>query len=258
MVQFFGVSMLRVSKFFQVAVSSLIVLAGSVVASAEPKDDVKAALQKLVDSPNYSWTTTVEGGFGAGTTEGKTQADGLTSLSLNLRNTPYEVVLKGDKAVVKTDEGWKSAAELTADAGGGGTPNPARFVAMMTQTYKTPAAQALSVIDKLPAVQKTDDGYAADLSADDVKALIAMRGRRGGAPPVVSDAKGTMKAWIKDGNVTKFQSHLTGKINIGGTDRDLDRTTTTEIKDVGSTKIEIPDEAKAKLEAAAAAPTTKP
>lgn len=32
-----------------------------------------------------------------------------------------------------------------------------------------------------------------------------------------------------------------------GEDREIDRTTTTEIKDVGSTKVQVPDAAKKKL-----------
>jgi hypothetical protein len=36
-------------------------------------------------------------------------------------------------------------------------------------------------------------------------------------------------------------------MTFNGNDVEIDRTTTTEIKDVGSTKVEIPDEAKKKL-----------
>jgi hypothetical protein len=36
-------------------------------------------------------------------------------------------------------------------------------------------------------------------------------------------------------------------VSFNGNDRDVDRTTTVEIKDVNSTKIEVPDEAKKKL-----------
>jgi len=39
--------------------------------------------------------------------------------------------------------------------------------------------------------------------------------------------------------------------NFNGEDRDVDRTTTVEIKDVGTTKIDVPEAAKKKLSAAA-------
>jgi hypothetical protein len=48
--------------------------------------------------------------------------------------------------------------------------------------------------------------------------------------------------------LVKYQTHVTGTVSFNGTDRDVDRTTTTEIKDVGTTKIEVPDDAKKKLE----------
>jgi hypothetical protein len=38
-----------------------------------------------------------------------------------------------------------------------------------------------------------------------------------------------------------------GKVSFGGNDRKVDRTTTIEIKDIGSTKVQVPEEAKGKL-----------
>ena len=47
--------------------------------------------------------------------------------------------------------------------------------------------------------------------------------------------------------LTKHESEVSGKATFEGNERDVDRTTTTEIKDVGSTKVEVPEEAKKKL-----------
>jgi hypothetical protein len=47
--------------------------------------------------------------------------------------------------------------------------------------------------------------------------------------------------------VTKFELHVTGTRSFNGNDRDVDQTITTEIKDVGTTKIDVPADAKAKL-----------
>jgi hypothetical protein len=44
--------------------------------------------------------------------------------------------------------------------------------------------------------------------------------------------------------ITKYQSHVQGTVTMQGEDRQIDRTTTVEIKDVGTSKIEVPDEAK--------------
>jgi hypothetical protein len=56
-----------------------------------------------------------------------------------------------------------------------------------------------------------------------------------------------VKFWIKDGVLSKYEFKVTGKVSFNGNDRDVDRTTTVEIKDVGTTKVEVSDEAKKKL-----------
>ena len=51
----------------------------------------------------------------------------------------------------------------------------------------------------------------------------------------------------KDGVLSKFEFKVTGTMNFNGNDIDVDRTTTVEIKDVGNTKVEVPEGAKKKL-----------
>jgi hypothetical protein len=246
--------------FRRLIACAAIVVGSAGLAHAAAQDDIQAALQKLADSPNYSWKTTVAGGFGAGDTTGKTQKDGLTTLSMTRQATTYEAVIQGEKAAVKTADGWKSAADLAPAAGGGGAPNADRFLGMMVRNFKTPVDLALPTIPTLQNVQKTADAYTADLTEDAAKQLL-FRPRRanagGNAPPApeISNAKGTVKVWIADGAVTKIENHVTGTVSINGNDRDIDRTTTTEFSDVGSTTITVPDEAKAIL---AAAPATQP
>ena len=87
------------------------------------------------------------------------------------------------------------------------------------------------------------------MTDDGAKSLLTFRRRNtGGGGPTVTNPKGTITFWITDGKLTKYQYHVTGTVSFNGNDRDVDRTTTTEIKDVGTTKIEVPDEAKKKLE----------
>ena len=163
------------------------VLAFSAVSvHADPKDDINTALQKLVDSPNYSWTTTTQGGFGRGPQDGKTQKDGYTEINMQMRDNTFEIILKGDKAAIKTDAGWKSATELMAENGddAGGPPPPERFAAMFAQNFKTPVSQAQSNIDNLQNIQKTDDGYTADLTPDAAKTLLSFRPSPAGADDV--------------------------------------------------------------------------
>lgn len=227
----------------QLALCALALAAPAFIARADAKDDVQAAAKKLADGGSYAWHTATEGGFSS-TQAGKTQKDGVTHLTTTMRDNTFEVLIKGDKAAVKTDDGWKSAAELQ-DAEG-----PQRFLARMATTFKAPAAQAQEIADKLKDLKKADDAYTADLTEEGAKALMAFgrRGGGGGNAPQISDAKGTVKFWIKDGVLSKMQYTVQGKMTVNNEDREINRTTTTEIKDVGSAKVEVPADAKSKLQ----------
>ena len=227
----------------------------SLNAFGDAKDDLTAALAKAADSPNYSWSTTVEGGFGAGTTTGKTEKDGYTEVNLAMRNNSIEVYKKGKKAAIKTDSGWKSADELTsAPVDAGARPTPEAMAARQAQNFQPPLVQATTVAKNLEGVKAEADGFSADLPEAGAKQMLMFRGRPGGAnaptPPEPQNAKASVRVWTKDGTITKMQYHVTGTVSFGGQDRDIDRTTTTELKDVGTTKLEVPDEVKKVLDAA--------
>jgi hypothetical protein len=231
--------------------SAAMVVGCAAFAHASDQDDMKAALQKLADSPNYSWKSTVEGGMAASEQTGKTQKDGLTMVSMTRQDNTVEMVVHGKQFAVKTDDGWKSAAELTGDDASG----QQRMLAGMMRNFKTPVAQAQEFVDKLENIKKTSDGYTADLSADAAKAMLTLPRRGQNAPRTITNPKVSIKVTCKDGMVTKLENHATGTITFNGEDHDIDRTTTTDFTDVGTTTVTIPDEAKAKLTAGA---TTKP
>jgi hypothetical protein len=116
------------------------------------------------------------------------------------------------------------------------------------QNFKTPAAQAEDLAAKAKDLKKSDDMYTGELTEEGVKELLTFGPRPGGgnAPPP-SNAKGSVKFWIKDGVLAKYEFKVQGTVSFGGNDVDIDRTTTLEIKDVGSTKVDVPEEAKKKL-----------
>lgn len=220
-------------------------------AHADPAANVKAASKKLTDSANYSWKSTVEGGFRPGDTKGKTEKDGYTALTITMGDNTVEAVIKGDQAAVKLEDGWKTVEE----AGGGepGQPNPGRFVARTVRNFKSPAVQAEELAGQSKDLAKADDVYAGALTEDGAKALLTF-GRRGGGGngngPEISGAKGSVKFWMdKDGVLSKMEFNVRGSMSFNGQDRDINRTTTVEIKDVGATKVEVPSEAKAKMAA---------
>ena len=234
---------------------TVLLLAGSVLAAdSDPKADVKTAAKKLASAGGYSWKTTIEtpqggrgGRFRPGPTEGQTAKDGTIHLSMTRGENTVEAYLKGDKGALKTEEGWKSLSEA-AESNDGGQPNPAMFMARMLRNYKAPAAEAEDLAGKAKELKSEDGAYSGDLTEEAVKQLLARGPRRPGAePPEVTDAKGSVKFWVKDGVLSKYEYQVQGKMTFNGNDVEINRTTTVAIKEVGSTKVEVPDGAKTKL-----------
>ena len=254
-------------------------------AEDKPVDALKAAAKKLGES-SYTWTTTSSsptGGNrgGGGGMEGKADKDGTVVLKFTMGDRTTETVIKGGKAAVKTESGWKSGEELAAagpggdggaGGGGGGRRGGGGYAARMAETFKAPASEAVTLAEGVKELKKDGDTLTGELTEDAAKTRLTFGGRgRGGAggggggggnAPAISGAKGTVKFWVKDGVLSKYEVTAEGKRERDGNTTDINRTSTTEFKDVGTTKVEVPDEAKAKLAGAKPAETkpaeTKP
>jgi hypothetical protein len=226
---------------------TLTFLAGSLLAAnAAPKDDVTAAAKALAGKDNYSWKQTTEnaggGGFGGGTSEGKIEKGGYLWISMTMRDNTIEAVKKGDKGAIKTQDGWQSISEATSgDAG------PATFIARRVQTFKAPADLAQELVGKVKELKQDGDAYSGDLTEDGAKSQLMFGGRGGGNGPEISGAKGSVKFWVKDGVLSKYEIKVKGTVSFNGNDRDVDRTTKVDVKDVGTTKITVPEDAQKKL-----------
>jgi hypothetical protein len=161
---------------------------------------------------------------------------------MTLRDNTTEAVKKGDKGAIKTPDGWQSLSEAAS-----GDPGPATYMARRLQTFKAPAAQVEELADKVKELKKDGDVYSGELTAEGAKSQLMFGGRGGGNAPEISGAKGSVKFWVKDGVLSKYEIKVQGKVSFNGNDRDVDRTTTIEIKGIGSTKVQVPDDAKKKL-----------
>jgi len=227
--------------------SSITLLAGSLIAAdSSPKEDITRAAKKLAEKANYSWSTTVVVPEGSrmrpGPTEGRTEKDGCTLLKMTFGDNTIQAVLKGDKAAITDpDAGWQSLTELDANEGRG------RWTAAMLRNFKAPAAQAAGLVAGAKELKPEGDAFSSDLTEDAAKPLLTFGRRTGADAPKVSNAKGSAKFWIKDGLLAKYEFKVRGKVTFNDNERDVDRTTTVEIKEVGSTKVEVPEEAKKKL-----------
>lgn len=224
----------------------IVMLAAGSLLAAEPgaKEDVTGAAKKLGEQGNYSWKSTMEAGNFNGSTDGKTDKEGLVCLSMTFGDNTTEAFVQAGKGAVKApDQDWQSLSDLAANTDAG----PRRFLVRRLQTFKAPAAEAADLADKTKELKKDGDAYAGDLTEAGAKDLVGFGGRRGGNAPEPKNAKGSVKFWTKDGVLTKYQLKVQGTINFNGEDRDIDRTTTVEIKDLGTTKIDVPEAAKKKM-----------
>jgi len=246
----------------QILFGTAMALATSLLA-ADAKEELKAAAKKLADATGYSWKATTEsastaggggGGRFGGPTEGKALKDGTICLMMTRGDNTIEAFKKGEKGAIKTQDGWQSLADATAagaGGGGGGQGNPGRFVARTLQNYKAPADEAAEIAGKVKELKKEGDALVGDLTEEGAKSFMTFgrggAGAGGGTPPEISGAQGKAKFWVKNGVLSKYEYNVKGKMTFNNNDREIDRTTTVEIKDVGATKLEVPAEAKAKL-----------
>jgi len=221
----------------QIALGAAMALATSLL-GADARDDVKAAAKKLADASGYSWKATTEmggggggGGRGGGPTEGMALKDGTICLKMTRGENTTEAFKKGDKGVVKT-QGM-----------------PGRFMARTLQNYKAPADEAADMAGKVKELKKEGDAWVGAMTEEGAKSLMTFGrgGGGGGNAPEVSGAQGKVKFWVKDGVLAKYEYNVKGTVSMGGNDREVDRTTVVEIKDVGTTKLTVPEEAKKKM-----------
>jgi hypothetical protein len=211
-------------------------------AHADPKTEVTDSIKKLGEQSGYSWSSTpkTEGSESArrqGPIEGKTEKGGPTYLKGSMGEISYEAASKGDKIVVNYNGNWLSTAEIGED----------NRAIQRLKALKRPVEEAESLVGKAVEMKKDSEGaYSGDLAADAAKELFSLLGRRAAEAPV---ARGSAKFWVKDGRLTKYEFSVRGKITVGEDKREVDisRTTTVEIKDIGSTKITLPEDARKKL-----------
>ena len=226
--------------------------------AAEPADEIKAAAKALSHKANYTWKSEsrVSGvPFNPGPTIGKTEKNGFTVLSQEINGQTIQAVLKGTNGVVKTDDGWLSARELSQPGGGeGGGFNPLRMMGRLLLTAKSPSQQIENLVEKAKELKKDAAGViSGNLTPEDAKEMMSFgrRGRpgsgSGGGASSPPDAKGSLKVWLKNGVPAKYELTLSGTISFGGEERAIERLTIVEIEDVGTTQVQVPEGAREKL-----------
>jgi hypothetical protein len=216
-------------------------------AGATPQDKIVSAARQLGDKPNYSWTTSTKEGDGSpgrvGPIAGKAEKGGLTYLSFEIGGIPVEVYMNGQKGAAKALEGWQTFDEIAQTSG------TAAAVVRYLRSYKAPGVESAVLSGNVKDIREAEAVFSGDLKEEAAKELLerGARRREGQDPPKVENPKGAVKFWIQNGALTKYEINIRGKVTAGDRESDVNRTTTVEIKDAGTTKLEVPAEAKQKM-----------
>ena len=213
-------------------------------AVADPKSEVMDAIKNLSQESGYSWTYTPKtaGSESAKRNDtpltGKADKEGYSLFHGEMGEVSVDIGLKGEKMVVNYTGDWLSTAEIGEN----------NRTVQRLRLLKRPTDEAQMLAGKSAAVKKDGDGsYTSELDGGWSKEMFALLGKRASEAP---SAQGTARFWVKDGRLAKYEFVIRGKITTGDDKREteLSRTTTVEIKDVGNTKVGLPDDAKKKLQ----------
>lgn len=228
------------------------------LATAAPADDVSAAAKKLAGAPSYAWTRTTEnaggggrgGGFGGGPQSGVTEKDGYTVITRTTPNGEMKTVAKGEKLVRQNPEGtWMTNEELAAQFGGGGGRGGRGGRGGFGGAFgaaQNPAEEISALVGQAKDYKMADGAIIGTLTEEALTQRLSF-GRGGQAPAAPKNASGTVRFWLKDGAISKYEVHAKGTVTGRGGEIERDTKTTTEIKDVGTAKATVPEDAKKKL-----------
>lgn len=202
-----------------------------------------------------------------------------TSRSTSIVDNQATVLFKGDEQfVLQTDDGWKRPEEVfpagnSRGSGGGfpgggmggprgrsrrgggnpfphedgSTPTPA--YSNLQKTLSRPHEEIGIIVAGYTDLKVEDGVISGPLNETAAKLLLVHAGQNEITP---LKASGTFRLWVKDGVLQKYETKLEGTLAIETAAKARHEITvrqrsTTTVKDIGTTKFEVPDEAKKKL-----------
>jgi len=165
---------------------------------------------------------------------------------LHVQNDRIDAYRKGETLVVKGEDGRWSVAEPPAK---GEKPEKGQRGVMMLRTARPPHEELTGLETKLENVMKTEEEgktvYSGSLTSDGAAQFGTPAGRRPGGPLAFS---GNAKVWVDgQGVIVKYELTIQAKGKLKDKEIDATTTRTVEIRDVGTTKLEIPEEVGALL-----------
>ncbi len=254
-------------------------------AAAGPAEDAVVAAMRLSEESGYRWVTTVIDDARTYEIAGRTGRDGFSRVTMpavnalrrrlgrSVTETHVAFIFRGNvDCVVETDTGWRRPDELADAPGdvaaarppssavpGGGLPAPR---SRRTQAgTERPAYSNLQPGLSLPhqelgVIVASHDGplgfedgtITGTLSETGARLLLVRDGQEAIAP---LRATGSFKLWRRGGHIVRYRVTLHGALAIrvsGGTRTvEVNQTSETFVSDVGTTVVEVPPDARARL-----------
>ncbi len=245
---------------------------------AGPTEDVLAAAVKVMDAPNYAWTYTLMQDTRSETLEGKSDHSGVSIVTMPMapivarmlgfperdsEQSLLAIFKGGDNCVIKTASGWKKPGDITGslergrDSSSGSIPGSfggmrhrrangsGRGATLALDFSINPPSDEIAIIVANYTELKVDGAtVTGKLSEEGAKLLLVRPGQKDLVPRT---ATATFKLWLKDGKLESYEIEVEGTFTkIGDSEkneRPSRQTITVQIKDVGKTTVEVPEEA---------------
>ncbi len=255
---------------------------GAVLLHAGPTESTIIAAMKLSDQPNYTWVATVVDDARSYEIRAQTSRDGYTRakmpvvnavrrrLGVSATDTEIDVIFRGNvRCVLGTDDGWKTVDELpkreeiVPDAvvaarsstriNKGPPPRrdeiPVTAYSNLQLALSLPHEELAVIVTSHEGLVVTGNTATGTLSNSGAQLLLVRDGQSDITP---LRASGAFKLWLQQGIVTRYQVQLEGTLavvtSVGPREIRVSQKTDTTISQVGTTRFDVPGEARAKLE----------
>lgn len=243
---------------------------------AGPVETAIVAAMQLPDAPNYAWVTEIVDDARTYSITGQTERAGdfsrvtmpmISALrrhaGLGGGNSDNQVtaIFRGDhNLVVEVDGTWKTPAELsstptatTRGSAGGGRRRSNETASLppysnLQLTLSRPHDEIAIIVANARDWTAEPDGVSGSLTDLGAKLLLVHSGQKEITP---LRAGGTFRLWLKEATLVRYHVRLTGTLAVkAGLDRreiDVNQDAMTNLNGGGTTRVDVPEEAKRKL-----------
>ena len=277
----------RLRSFLARAVIPLVLASTAPALHAGPTESAIVAAMKLPAAKSYSWVSSIEDDARSYDLTGQTDQSDFSVVSMPMisavrrrvsqgsANSDNQIaaVFKGaEHCVIQTPDGWKTPAELAraprvdqrrgAPPGSGGDPGvPSRRgrpgsapngtpppYSNLQLNLSRPHEEIGLIVGSYTEIRSDGDVITGTLSETGAKLLLVHAGQNELTP---LKASGTFRLWVTDGHLVKYELRLNGTLAVetpsARREVEVHQKSTTEIKAVGATTFEVPEEARRKL-----------